>query len=108
MTDQKKPFRGTAEEKAAKELEEKQKRAEERKRKEFAGLVQDRTFRRFLYRYLNKCGVWRMSWDPSARIHFNEGMRWIGLELLDEINAVSFDLEGQMKREAAEDEANGE
>lgn len=70
-------------------------------------MLEDRRFRSFVWRYILKCGVYRLSWDPSARIHFNEGMRWIGLELVDEINEVSLEVEAQMRKEAKEDEANG-
>jgi hypothetical protein len=41
--------------------------------------------RRFIWRYLGECGVFRSSWEPSAKIHFNEGRRDIGLRLLDDV-----------------------
>jgi len=40
---------------------------------------------RFLWRYLEVCGVFRSSWSPSAEIHFNEGRRDIGLRILADI-----------------------
>lgn len=70
-------------------------------------MLEDRRFRRFVWGYIHKCGVYRMSWDPSARIHFNEGMRWIGLELVQEINEANPEVESVMRKEAKEDEANG-
>lgn len=41
--------------------------------------------RRFLWRYLSLCGVFQSSWEPSARIHFNEGRRDVGLRLWADI-----------------------
>lgn len=97
--------RETPEERAKRELEEKQKRDSEQQTKDMRGMLEDRRFRDFMWRYINRCGVYRMSWDPSARIHFNEGMRWVGLELLDEVNRASETAEMTMRKEAKEKEA---
>lgn len=40
---------------------------------------------RVLWRLMDKYGIWRTSWDPSAKIHFNEGQRNAGLFLMKEI-----------------------
>lgn len=107
MSGPQKPFRGTAEEKAKLELEERQRKAHDQRIKDLRAMLEDRRFRRHTWRQINQCGVYRMSWDPSARIHFNEGMRWVGLEILQDVNEANPDVEGVMRREAAEDEKNG-
>jgi hypothetical protein len=94
-------------EKEKKALEEKQRREHEIRIKELRALLQDRTFRRHTWRQINLCGVYRMSWDPSARIHFNEGMRFVGLDILQDVNEADPTVEGLMRKEALEDERNG-
>lgn len=44
--------------------------------------------RRFVWRLLGDCGLYRSSYHPSALIHFNEGQRSIGLQLLSEITSL--------------------
>lgn len=44
--------------------------------------------RRFVWRLLGDCGLYRSSYHPSALIHFNEGQRSIGLQLLSEITST--------------------
>lgn len=41
--------------------------------------------RRFIWRYLDKCGLFKTSWHPSAQIHFLEGKRSVALELMADI-----------------------
>ena len=63
---------------------------------------------------LERSGLWRTSWDPSARIHFNEGRRNFGLELLADIQNVDEEAyllmererRALIRRESAEAEAN--
>lgn len=42
--------------------------------------------RRIIWRYLDKCGVFRTSMTGNSQTFFNEGMRNVGLMLLTDIN----------------------
>ncbi len=48
---------------------------------------------------LERSGLWRTSWDPSARIHFNEGRRYFGLELLADVQNADEEAYLLMERE---------
>lgn len=48
---------------------------------------------------LERSGLWRTSWDPSAKIHFNEGRRNFGLELLAEVQTIDEEAYVLMERE---------
>lgn len=48
---------------------------------------------------LERSGLWRTSWDPSAKIHFNEGRRNFGLELLAEVQTTDEEAYLLMERE---------
>jgi len=56
--------------------------------------------RRFIWKYLNKCSIYQtsVSADPYM-VYFNEGMRNIGLQLMDDINSCDPELYMQMLRE---------
>jgi hypothetical protein len=41
--------------------------------------------RRFLWRLIGECKTFEKIWDASAKIHFNEGRRSIGIQLLAEV-----------------------
>lgn len=56
--------------------------------------------RRFVWRYLETCRIFQSSWDPSARIHFNEGMRQIGLMLLSDVNEADPESYFKMLKES--------
>lgn len=46
--------------------------------------------RRFLWRYLDECGVFRSSYDASgSKVYFNEGIRNVGNKLLSEITEAN-------------------
>lgn len=70
-------------------------RGRERELRDVADLLATVPGRRFIWRYLGECGVFRTSWEPSAKIHFNEGMRNIGLMLLADVNEA--DPDGYLK-----------
>lgn len=55
--------------------------------------------RRVLWGLLEECGVFRTSWHPSALIHFNEGKRDVGLQILSHITAANDEALLQMMRE---------
>lgn len=52
---------------------------------------------RFLWKYLDSCGVFRTSYDSSgSKINFNEGVRSVGLMLLADITEASPEIFTQM------------
>lgn len=58
----------------------------EREDADMAEVLSTPAGRRFIWRLLGVTGVFSASWDPSAKIHFNEGRRDIGLRYLAELN----------------------
>jgi hypothetical protein len=64
--------------------------------------------RRFIWRWLGMCGVFRTSFETNARIYFNEGQRDIGLRLTAEITEADEALYLQMQREAFEQAKRGD
>jgi hypothetical protein len=58
--------------------------------------------RRLVWRYLEFCGIFRSIWHPSAEIHFNEGMRNVGLRLITDIEEANPDALVLMMKEAKE------
>lgn len=59
--------------------------------------------RRFFWRYLTICGVFRTSNADQSQIFFNEGMRNIGLQLLADVNEAAPDAYLLMLRESQEE-----
>lgn len=62
--------------------------------------------RRFIWRLISACHVFRSIWDNSARIHYLEGQRNIGLSLIVDLDEVDPALIFMMAREAKELEKN--
>lgn len=59
--------------------------------------------RRFFWRYLEICGVFKTSNADASQIFFNEGMRNIGLQLLADVNEASPEAYLLMLRESQEE-----
>ena len=59
--------------------------------------------RRFFWRYLEICGVYKTSNADQHQIFFNEGMRNIGLQLLADLNEAAPESYLIMLREAQEE-----
>lgn len=55
---------------------------------DFAELMSKPAGRRFLWRMLDKCGVYRSSFRTSAEMGFLEGQRNIGLMLISELHEI--------------------
>lgn len=57
--------------------------------------------RRFMWRQLDFCGLWRSSYQTDNRddVHFREGGRNVGLKLLGELRQYCPDLEIKMLEE---------
>lgn len=76
----------------------------DRELRDVADLLAMPAGRRFIWRYLSECGVFRTSWEASAKIHFNEGMRNIGLMMLADVNEANPDGYIQMMKESKQNE----
>lgn len=53
-----------------------------------------------IWELIARAGVYHSIWDPSARIHYNEGRRVTGLELLQDAIEADSGLYELMEREA--------
>lgn len=58
----------------------------ERELRDVSVILSTREGRRYLWELLAQCRVFQTIWEPSARIHFLEGQRNIGLKVLADIN----------------------
>jgi hypothetical protein len=68
------------------------------------GILNSKTGRRFVWRLLERAGVYRTSFNNSGSITaFNEGRRDVGLFLLNEIHEVAPDAYLTMLKEAHAD-----
>lgn len=61
--------------------------------------------RRFYWKLMKKCGIFETSFTGNNTTFFNEGMRNIGLMLLNELNEVAPQAYLQMIQEAKFEEA---
>lgn len=89
-----------------KQVEASDKRAKRRREQElrdFKAIIGTREGRRYVWGLLCLCHVFESSWEASAKIHFNEGERNIGLKLLKDINDGAPAAYQLMLAEAAED-----
>jgi hypothetical protein len=66
-------------------------------------VLNTRRGRRFFWRYLEICGVYKTSNADQHQIFFNEGMRNIGLQLLADLNEAAPEVYLVMLREAQEE-----
>jgi len=66
-------------------------------------VLNTRRGRRFYWRYLTICGVFKTSNADASQIFFNEGMRNVGLQLLADVNEAAPEAYLVMLREAQED-----
>jgi len=60
--------------------------------------------RRYIWRVLERCGVFKSSFVTSSEIYFNEGKRDIGLKILAEI--MECDPQAYLKMATNKDEKN--
>jgi len=58
--------------------------------------------RRFIWKYLSKCGVFRSSFTGNSNTFFREGERNIGLQLMEEVMAADADAYIKMAKENRE------
>jgi hypothetical protein len=52
---------------------------------DLADLLRYKAFRRYVWRWIRDCGVFKLSYTGNAETYFKEGQRNIGLNMLEEI-----------------------
>lgn len=75
----------------------------ERETEDFIWLMRDVRGRRFLWRTLSECHVFKTSFTGNSQTFFNEGERNVGLRLLNRINTLCPERYLDMIREAQTD-----
>lgn len=66
-------------------------------------VMSDKRGRRFVFRFLERAGVWRISFNTNAlTMAFNEGMRNEGLRLMAQITTHCADRYTEMLKESKE------
>lgn len=85
-----------------------QKAAKERytKKQELADLrliLDTKSGRRFIWKYLGICGVFRSSFTGNSETFFKEGQRNVGLQLMAEVHEADIEMYALMSKENAED-----
>lgn len=63
-------------------------------------ILSDPKGRRFIWKYLSFCGVFRTSFTGNSQTFFKEGERNIGLRLFDEVFEADEDAFLKMKKES--------
>lgn len=86
MNDNKKPLvRNAADEGQVRQAEIKRKILDDKNFNDLKFILDSEQGRRFIWRQLSECGVFKSSFVTSSEIYFLEGRRSIGLKLLAEI-----------------------
>lgn len=94
--------------KAVKEKDKQSRSRAQRDIDDLALILSDMRGRRFIWRYLQECGVFKTSFNNSGSVTaFNEGMRNIGLKLLAEISEADSDAYSKMVDESKKENQNG-
>jgi hypothetical protein len=92
--------KNAADEAQVKEAGQKVKRGRELELGDFRGIMDSLSGRRFVYRYISKCGVFEQSFTGNNTTFFNEGQRSIGLSLMADINEACPELYMRMIEES--------
>jgi hypothetical protein len=78
--------RNAADPTQVKEQSQKEKRGREKELDDVKFILSHRQGRRFYFRYLEECGVFKTSFTGNSQTFFLEGQRNIGLKLLSDLN----------------------
>lgn len=92
--------RNAADEEQVERAGEREKRGRELELDDVRALMRNRPGRRFMWRVLDACGVFRSSFTGDNATFFNEGQRNIGLLLMADINEACPELYATMLAEA--------
>lgn len=96
--------RNAADEEQVKEARLKEKFGRERELEDMRSVLASHRGRRLIWRYLEECGVFKISFTGSSETFFKEGKRDIGLRLLADINDAAPEAYSIMLREAKGEE----
>ena len=96
--------RNAADKKQVRHAKRKQESKEERQLNDVRYILNDERGRRFLWRYLNLCGVFRSSFTGNFETYFNEGERNVGLKMLADVNEAAPEVYAVMVKEARDRE----
>ncbi len=87
-------------EERSKKLSEAQRRVHQKEIDDVKKLLKTPEGRRYFWRMLGKCGIFRSSFTPNSnQTAFNEGTRNIGLDLLFDINEADASAFAKMQNE---------
>lgn len=95
-------IQNAADETQVKERGRKSKDTRNRELDDVSFILSSQQGRRFFWRYLARCGVFRTSMTGNNSTFFNEGERMIGLCLLADLNESDPSAYALMQKEAAE------
>ncbi len=82
--DQKQAVKNAADEEQVKKAERNEKYARKQFIDDLRELLKSGPGRRVLWHYIRKCGVLRSEWEASARLHFTEGCRFVGIKMMQD------------------------
>ena len=68
-----------------------QRRKREMELRDVANILESQSGRRFVWRYLEECGVFKTSFTGTSQTFYLEGQRNIGLKLLADVNDAAPD-----------------
>lgn len=103
MSDKDKAF-NAAEESQVKDRKRKDERLRDIELADMKKMMSTREGRRFVWRLLDRAGVFRTSFTGNSTTFFNEGQRNIGLIVLADVMAAAADQYVVMMNESKEDE----
>lgn len=88
-----------AQEKALTDHSERNKLALETEQADFKWLMGNKRGRRFMWRLLERCGVYKSSFTGNSETFFREGMRNVGLGFLAQVHEITPDQFAVMLKE---------
>lgn len=98
------PFvKNAADRKQVEEAKKKERNERNQEIEDIRFVLSDARGRRFFWRYLGECGVFKTSMTGNSQTFFNEGMRNIGLKLLADLNEADPGAYIKMMNENKED-----
>ena len=103
MTEKTKPYNAADEENVSKHKR-KDQNARDRELHDLRTMMDSIEGRRFVWRLLDKAGVFRTSFTGNSTTFFNEGMRNMGLMILADVHEACADQYIQMMKEVKKGE----
>lgn len=99
MNDQKSYVKNAADPQQVKEAGRKQLWDKKREKEDMTYLMNDKTFRRFMWRMIEYCDVFNDIWHPSAVIHRDAGRQRVGQVLIAMAKGADMEKFFQMWKE---------